>query len=375
MSRSLRHWPAVFRALRSSQGHARPPRRSRQRPTLRCLPLERLEDRTVPSTITLPVNTLADDPIHSIPGYTTLRDAINQANSHPANNYVISLAVKGTIDLTSPLPDLENNIVLNGLGASNSTVQRVLTASPFRIFTIDTDKTVKISGLTIAQGDVFGNGGGILNSGTLTVRDSTFTGNTVDGNGGGIDNAGTLTVRDSTFTSNFAARPGGNGGGIYNESGGTTTVNDSTFTDNGARFNGGGIFNATGGTLTVRDSTFTSSYATFGGGLFNGGTATVSGSTFTGNSADVGGGIGNTGTLKVRDSTFTSNSADTDGGGIYNTGTLKVRDSTFTSNSAGTDGGGIFNDLGGMLMQNDNIFIDNHPNDVSPHETKYELVG
>ena len=68
-------------------------------------------------------------------------------------------------------------------------------------------------------------------------------------------------------------------------------------------------------------------------------------------------------------------SAGFDGGGIYNTGTLTVRDSTFTGNSAGTDGGGIFNDLGGMLMQNGNIFTDNQPNNVGPHETKYELVG
>jgi hypothetical protein len=61
-------------------------------------------------------------------------------------------------------------------------------------------------------------GGGIANNGTLTITDSTITGNTVTGNatfvplGGGIANNGTLTITDSTITGNTAS--GGIGGGI-----------------------------------------------------------------------------------------------------------------------------------------------------------------
>src|SRR5208337_2619199 len=78
---------------------------------------------------TLVVNTLADDPSGPTPGYTTLRDAITQADFDTANAYVITFSVTGTIDLTSPLPDLDNNIDLDGPGASDLTVQRLSSAS------------------------------------------------------------------------------------------------------------------------------------------------------------------------------------------------------------------------------------------------------
>ena len=45
---------------------------------------------------------------------------------------------------------------------------------------------------------------------------------------------GTVTVRDSTFAGNSA----GLGGGLYND--GTATVRGSTFTGNSASFSGGG---------------------------------------------------------------------------------------------------------------------------------------
>src|SRR5262249_57957086 len=94
-----------------------------------------------------------------------------------------------------------------------------------------------------------------------------------------------------------------NGGGIFNSQTGTVTVSDSTFTGNSAT-NGGGIFNTRSfvipglvvpTTLTVSDSTFTDNSATaHGGGIDTLGSATVSGSTFTGNSAGSGnGGLNN----------------------------------------------------------------------------------
>ncbi|VAW42509.1 hypothetical protein MNBD_CHLOROFLEXI01-1452 [hydrothermal vent metagenome] len=64
-----------------------------------------------------------------------------------------------------------------------------------------------------------------------------FDGNTPS-NGGGIYNSGILTVTNSTLSSNSA----NNGGGIYNNSG-TTTVTNSTFSGNSANNDGGGILN------------------------------------------------------------------------------------------------------------------------------------
>ena len=59
-----------------------------------------LEERALLSLYaTLMVNTLTDDPRGSIPGYTTLRDAITQANTGTTTNlYVIIFAVEGTIE-------------------------------------------------------------------------------------------------------------------------------------------------------------------------------------------------------------------------------------------------------------------------------------
>ncbi len=64
-------------------------------------------------------------------------------------------------------------------------------------------------------GNIAGYGGGIYNSGTLTVSNSTFTGNDAGSypyGGGGLDNFGTLTVTNCTVSGNTS--PGA--GGIYN---------------------------------------------------------------------------------------------------------------------------------------------------------------
>ena len=60
MSHPHHRRPAIFRALRSSQVPARLRRTARRRVNPQCSPLERLEDRAVPSVITLLVKSLAD---------------------------------------------------------------------------------------------------------------------------------------------------------------------------------------------------------------------------------------------------------------------------------------------------------------------------
>src|SRR5262249_54833579 len=161
-------------------------------------------------------------------------------------------AVTGTITLNSALPDLSNTtglIDIEGPGAASLNVARSSASGTpeFRIFTIDTSTNVKIVGLTITRGSVTGaNGGGIANSGTLTLQESAIENNTASpnsngdsGEGGGIDNesSGTLTVTDSTVDNNSS----GAGGGILNS--GTLTVNDSTIESDSAGHFGGGIFN------------------------------------------------------------------------------------------------------------------------------------
>ena len=160
MFRSLRHWPAAFRALRSSQVQARPPRRSRRRPTRRCLPLEQLEGRLVLSAFH--VTTLADG------GAGSLRAAIAQANAHAGADIIdFQPGLTGTIALTGGELDITDDLTINGPGADRLTVSG---NNISRVFKVESGETVTISGLTIAGGNAgSGNGGGIDNFGTLTV--------------------------------------------------------------------------------------------------------------------------------------------------------------------------------------------------------------
>jgi predicted outer membrane repeat protein len=80
----------------------------------------------------------------------------------------------------------------------------------------------------------------------LTLRDADRYRSAFDGNsarhGGGIANHGTLTVTDSTFSGNLntGSRHSGSGAGIYNE-GVAVAVNNSAFSGNSNRGFGGGI--------------------------------------------------------------------------------------------------------------------------------------
>ena len=54
------------------------------------------------------------------------------------------------------------------------------------------------------------------------------------------DNAGTVTLTNSTVSGNSAR----NGGGIYNQGGALTLLTNSTVSGNSADNSGGGIYNA-----------------------------------------------------------------------------------------------------------------------------------
>ncbi len=392
-------WPSQRLAsinLDSWQGKAQT--RARDRHARRIKPIVTLlEERTLLSIVTLTVTTLADDPSGSIPGCTTLRDAINQANDSSADQETINFAVAGTIDLTTALPYLANNISLQGPGASDLTIQRDPSAGQFGILAVCTGMTGSISGMTISGGDAYSlggitSGGGILNYGTLTVdssvlagnsapdcnglgggicnygslavTNSTFTGNAADqGQGGGICNGGTLTVTNSIFSNDTANQGGGicNSGYISQTTSGTGMITakviGSTFTNNSATISGGGIIDG-GGAMTVSNDIFIKNSSSFGGGIFadGGSILTVTDSTFTNNFANDsitylgdGGGIANCGTATVINSTFTDNMATNEGGAIFGMGELTVNNSTFTNNSA-TFGGGLYSYFGSATV-------------------------
>ena len=267
-------------------------------------------------------------------GVTTLRDAINQANGDTGEDLIVfdrSLFSNGqTISLNLGELDITHNldIIAPRDSLTGADLVTVSGNNASRVFEIEKGATVNLDGLIVADGFVKNNnGGGIKNSGTLTLDSSIVRNNSAIVNtiltsaiGGGIFNAGNLTVSNSTISGNSAYI---GGGGIYNTE--SSTVLNSTISGNSAQYGyGGGIASGKLGisasvTSTVMDSTISGNSAENGGGIFNGDTSTVQNSTISGNSATrIGGGIDNNyaGTVTLLFSTVTQNQAP-NGGGVY----------------------------------------------------------
>jgi predicted outer membrane repeat protein len=181
-------------------------------------------------TVSLLVTNTAD----SGPG--TLRSAINNANNGAIITFAPNLS-GATITLASTLTINENltidasalpgGLQING----NGSVQIFNVAST----------TVFLNSLTITNAYSSNSGGGIGNSGILTLNNCTLSGNSASGSGGGIcnDYGGSATLNQCTLSGNSAGD--GNGGGIFND--GTLTLNQCTLSGNSAPGGGGGICN------------------------------------------------------------------------------------------------------------------------------------
>ena len=316
------------------------------------------------------VVTTTSDVVSNTDGVTSLREAVA---------YAATLTGPQTIQFNIPTSDsgYSNGVYTITLAgtelavSSDVTIQgpgvNVLTVSgnhASRVFHIKPGTTVTISGLTVSNGQTSGNfftntGAGIYNDhATLTITNSTISGNHSDGgsgSGGGIDNDGdgssaTLTISNSTVSGNSA----GNGGGI--------------FSWGGIGAGGGGGSNAT---VTISNSTLSgNSAAASGAGIYNdaqrgNATATISNSTLSGNNATTehGGGIYNDGalsghaTLMLSNSTLSGNSARFHGGSIYNDGarsgsaTLTIGNTIL--NASGAEN--VYNDAGVIRSQGYNL--------------------
>ena len=169
-------------------------------------------------------------------------------------------------------------------------------------------------------------GGGIWNSGALTMANSTVSGCTADW-GGGIYSRGAPTLTNSTIAGNSA---GFDGGGLLSFE--TLIVVESTVADNTAGQSGGGIANPAG-TLEVTGSTLSgNTAAAAGGGMYNpaGARADLLNVTVSGNVADRGGGIYTGGALTLTSSTVAANAAPT-ASAIYDPGTSGETPRSITS--------------------------------------------
>lgn len=199
--------------------------------------------------------------------------------------------VSGTIILDSPLSSLAANTFIMGPGASMLTVSG---GKKVRVLTIGESSSTVLCGLTVADGFVTNDyGGGIFNSGSLTISNCLLVNNvSTPGRGGAVFSRGSLKLYSSTISSNLAAGANafdstsgseatGLGGAIFVESG-LVSVWESTFHGNQARgalhglMNifpqsggaavGGAIF-VLGGRVAVERTTFSNNSGLGGSGL------------------------------------------------------------------------------------------------------------
>ena len=318
-------------------------------------------------------------------GICTLRDALAAANAVTESNITFAptvfldtnSAAANTITLANGTLNIPSGATITGLtSGSGAPLTNLVTVSgnnATTVFTVASGVTgAAITNLNITDGGnsqaQYAYGGGISNSGELTVTGSTFSGNSAFnpatpgyGSGGGAiynTNSGVLTVTSSIFAGNSSNE----GGALFTT--GALTVSSSTFTGNSG--DGAAILAICGADtcsaefpkVMVANSTFSGNSGVAIYMLY--GELTVSGSTFSGNSD--GAISSNDGALQIENSTVSGNFVGTNGTGggigVFNS-TFNIANSIVEGNTVGLggsypdisiDSSSTLNDLGGNLI-------------------------
>jgi|GEM_PF-2047228 len=267
--------------------------------------------------------------------YNTLQDAVTAAIADGGGTIYIT----EDCDLSAPVTISSSSALTITFAADTASGSVTITSESDRHMKISGtgDITLSFDGVTLSGGNA---GGGIAFTGTsLTLNDAYITNCYSNSNGGGFfasSGWGTLTINNSTISGNTADY----GGGIYGLFS-YLNINGSTISGNTADCGGGiyGLFSY----LNINGSAISGNTADYGGGIFSGGATTITASTISGNTAfGDGGGIYSGGSTTITASTISDNTA-TDGGGIYNHDLSEITDSTISGNTATGDGGGIYN--------------------------------
>ena len=325
-------------------------------------------------------------------GVAGLRAAIDEANAHGGGR--ITLAPNCTYRFTdgpyvgqegsNALPVITSSIVITG---DESALVRK-SKDPFRFFEVERGAALELSRMTLKGGatssvpEVNENGGAILTSGRLVVREATLTGN-VSGNGGAIEaDGGRVRIVESTLARNHARNVPGATAGAIAVQGARVTLRRVTLARNDAVAKGGAIA-IFAGTMTINRSTLTGNTVSVngaGGGIFNYGTLTIDHTTLAENEANGyagnGGAIANyaKGRLTVTESEIQRNSAGMKGGvsrafggGIANFGKARLSDVRITRNKAmgGKAKGGGISVRSGTVSLTTSTVANNSPNDCS----------
>jgi CSLREA domain-containing protein len=230
-------------------------------------------------------------------GQITLREAIYYAQSGGGDTITFAAALDGaTITLGGSELFLYESVDIDASTLDALTIDADERSRVVTVVDADTDDgnavNVTLRGLTITGGvdraprGTGPAGGGIVNAGSvLTIVDVVVHGNESDEGGGGIGNSGNLTIAGSTISGNKSRFS--DGGGVHS-TGGTLAVVNSTIFENHTDFGlGGGIAAKEGATLTVTSSTIAGNSAQEGGGIYNrSSTTTLKNTIVASNSAD-----------------------------------------------------------------------------------------
>ena len=321
--------------------------------------------RQPPAAYALPSGTciVTDSTDDSVsPASQSLRDCFQQVNASAGDDTIIFdlIGANPTVTLDDSLGYVGDDLTIIGqpgltITADDTGYRMLQTVPGFADQLTITDVTVSGFGLPYTE---FGGAVLLDGSGTLVLRDDTFT-NNYSGRGGAVRVVtGNLEVTDSHFASNRADRASnvhGYGGAIDLAGyGGSATIGNSTFSGNLAETNGGAI--RFDGTTSITGSVFsTNSALLYGGALFARASLNISTSTFTNNYTTGGmtgagfqyGGGGaitmSVGLLYGDRLSLVANSAYGPGGAMSVTGYAgaQIENSFFGSNSSTTGAGGL----------------------------------
>ncbi len=197
-----------------------------------------------------------------------------------------------------------------------------------------TDSTIAANKATATYG------GGVYAGATLTLDGTEVSGNSAVAGGGGVyTGAVAATLRRGTTVSGNLAQTGG---GVWTS--GTLTVRDSTISGNNASFQGGGLVVGSSATADrpvaqVVDSAVTGNTAPVGGGAVTlaRGALVLTGARLADNSASAGGGlvVSPDSSATLDRVVATGNVATSLGGGaVYNSGRTTILDTRLTNNEA-----------------------------------------
>lgn len=268
--------------------------------------------------------------------FDTVQAAVDAAIAlDSAGTYKRTIVIDGTVTITTDgtsdsivtIGDGNNtpNILISGLNSQGIIQRDDVSSGGARIFKISSGAQVTIENLSIKKGSVAGNGGGIYNAGTLTLKSvyisdcSVSDTGTGTGHGGGVycENNAVLTFKDGSITSCSSTN---SGGGYY---------------QNGASGTSGATGSTTFSNVIVSDNKATTSSSSSGGGIF----------------------ISSPGKFRMTGGHISNNTAVYNGGGI-DVYALKGTDTytncyldgvTMAGNSAGSEGGAVFLPSGNYL--------------------------